>query len=80
MYCVAGDQRMGARETGGVAGLALVSLLFGVVGSNWVAIAILCGVSLAAPLLVLLAFPETAGRALEEISPESALDGGGRAP
>ena len=62
--------RMGAKELGGVAGLALVSLLFGQVGSNWSAIAILCGVSLAAPLLVWLAFPETAGRSLEEIAPE----------
>jgi MFS family permease len=62
--------RMGAKELGGVAGLALVSLLFGWVGSNWSAIVILCGVSLAAPLLVLLVFPETAGRTLEDISPE----------
>jgi hypothetical protein len=62
---------MGARELGGVAGLALVSVLFGIVGSNWLAIALLCGISLAAPVLVLLAFPETAGRTLEEISPDT---------
>ncbi|HEX5065894.1 MAG TPA: MFS transporter [Myxococcota bacterium] len=64
----------GVREfckTGGaVGGLALVSLLYAFAGSNWTAIALLCGVGALAPLIVLLAFPETAGRPLEEIAPE----------
>jgi putative MFS transporter len=64
----------GVREfckTGGaVAGLALVSVLFGVAGSNWMAIVLLCGIGALAPLIVLLSFPETAGRQLEEIAPE----------
>lgn len=64
----------GVREfckTGGaVTGLALVSLLFGVAGSNWMAIALLCAVGALSPLIVLLFFPETAGRSLEEIAPE----------
>ncbi len=55
---------------GAVAGLALVSALYGVVGSNWVAIVLLCGVAVMAPLAVFLFFPETAGRDLEEIAPD----------
>jgi len=55
---------------GTVSGLALVSLLFVVVGSNWTAIAWLGGLALLAPLLVWLVFPETSGRSLEEIAPE----------
>ena len=73
-HSTASGLRMGARELGGVGGLALVSVLFGVVGSNWIAIVLLCGVSLIAPLLVLLTFPETAGRTLEEISPEALVE------
>ena len=55
---------------GTVGGLAAVSLLFPVVGSNWNAIALLGGLALFAPVLVWLAFPETSGRTLEEIAPE----------
>jgi hypothetical protein len=58
-----------------VGGLAAVSLLYPVAGSNWSAIALLGGVALLAPLLVWLAFPETAGRSLEEIAPEGDLQG-----
>jgi putative MFS transporter len=65
----------GVREfckTGGaVLGLALVSVLYGVAGSNWVAIGMLCGLAALSPLIVLVAFPETAGRSLEEIAPET---------
>jgi len=56
------------RHGAGVLGLTLVSLLYGVAGSNWTAIASLATVSLLTPVLVLLAFPETAGRPLEEIA------------
>jgi len=56
------------RHGAGVLGLALVSLLYGVAGSNWTAIAWVAGVSLLTPALVLKAFPETAGRPLEEIA------------
>lgn len=56
---------------GGVAGLALESFLYRALGSHWQAITwMLCG-ALLAPLVVALAFPETARRTLEEIAPES---------
>ena len=54
----------------GIIGLSAVSLLYVVVGSNWVAISLLCGVSLIAPLAVWMLLPETAGRPLDEISPD----------
>ena len=52
-------------------GLALVSVLFGVAGSNWQAIVALCALGAVSPLCVLFAFPETAGRSLEEIAPDA---------
>jgi putative MFS transporter len=58
------------KTAGAVSGLALVSVLFGVAGSNWMAIVMLCAVGALAPLVVLATFPETAGRPLEEIAPE----------
>lgn len=51
-------------------GLALESVLYGALGSHWEAISWLLLVALAVPLIVALCFPETAGRTLEEISPE----------
>ncbi len=62
--------RSAASNTGGVAGLVLVSLLFGGLGSTWAAITALCLIALLAPMIILAAFPETAGRTLEEIAPE----------
>jgi putative MFS transporter len=59
------------KTAGAVSGLALVSVLFGLAGSNWMAIALLCLVGALSPLIVLLSFPETAGRKLEEIAPEA---------
>jgi MFS family permease len=59
------------RTGGAVTGLALVSLLYGVTGSNWSAIVALCAVGALAPLCILLFFPETAGRELEDISAEA---------
>jgi hypothetical protein len=43
-----------------------------VTGSHWSAISLLLVLALGAPLIVALALPETAGRSLEEISPEHA--------
>lgn len=61
-----------AATLGIVAGLGAVSLLFGVLGSNWSAVICLGAVALVATALVWLAFPETSGRSLEEIAPERA--------
>jgi MFS family permease len=55
---------------GGVLGLAAESLLYAALGSHWNAICLLAACALAAPLIVFARFPETAGRRLEEISPE----------
>jgi MFS family permease len=55
---------------GAVMGLAAVSLLFVLVGSNWLAIMILCGIGIIVPLLFYLLFPETAGRKLQELAPD----------
>ena len=57
-----------SRDTGMVAGLALVSLLFAWLGSNWAAIALVAASSLLIPIVVWLTFPETARRTLEDIS------------
>ena len=54
----------------GILGLSTVSLLYPVFGSNWTSIAVLCAVSLIAPVMVWLFLPETAGRRLEEIAPD----------
>ena len=51
-------------------GLALESVLYQLTGSHWHAVSILLLIALGAPLVIALAFPETAGRSLEEISPE----------
>jgi hypothetical protein len=58
------------KHGGAVTGLALVSVLYGVVGSNWTAIALLCAVGALTPVIVWRFFPETAGRDLEDIAPE----------
>jgi MFS family permease len=59
-----------ATTLGIVGGLGAVSLLFGVLGSNWAAIMALGALVLLAPVIVWLGFPETSGRSLEEIAPE----------
>jgi hypothetical protein len=63
------------RTAGVVAGLALVSVLYGTAGSNWMAITWLCAAGALSPLCVLLFFPETARRRLEDIAPESCRPG-----
>jgi putative MFS transporter len=55
-----------------VLGLAAESALYGILGSHWRAVSVLLVASLAVPCVVALAFPETAGRRLEEIAPERA--------
>ena len=65
-----------ARDGGMVLGLALVSVLFVWVGSNWTAISLIAGAALLVPIIAWLALPETAGRTLEEISsPDAAKSG-----
>ncbi|MEX2206608.1 MAG: MFS transporter [Myxococcota bacterium] len=66
----AAGARLALATLGGGLGLALESTLYGVTGSHWSAISILLCAALFAPLLVALSLPETAGRSLEEISPE----------
>lgn len=51
-------------------GLALESTLYAALGSHWRAVSLLLLVALGSPLVIALTFPETAGRSLEEISPE----------
>lgn len=55
----------------GSLGLAAESALYPIVGSHWNAISLLALVALGSPLVIAFAFPETAGRSLEEISPEN---------
>lgn len=66
----AAGARSVALSLGAVAGLALASALFPLLGSIWNAIVALCAFALVVPVLVWLAFPETSGRILEEIAPE----------
>jgi len=66
----AAGARMVVATLGGSLGLALESVLYAITGSHWSAISLLAGVALFGPLIVALALPETAGRSLEEISPE----------
>ena len=54
--------------TAGILGLLAVSALYVVFESNWVAISVLCVLSLVVPLIVWLTLPETSGRKLEDIS------------
>ncbi len=53
-----------------IMGLSAVSGLFLIFNSNWISIAVLCGICIVVPLIVWLFLPETAGRTLEEISPD----------
>ncbi len=55
---------------GGVAGLALESFLYGLSGSHATAILWMLPALILPPLVLWLAVPETAGRRLEDVSPE----------
>ena len=55
---------------GAICGLAAVSMLYPLLGSNWAGVAVLAACCLLVPLVVLLWFPETARRSLEDIAPE----------
>lgn len=55
---------------GGALGLAVESVLYRALGSHWQAISLMLAGAFAAPLIVAIAFPETAGRSLEDIAPE----------
>jgi MFS transporter, SHS family, lactate transporter len=59
-------------------GLALESALYPLTGSHASAVSLLLAVAFGGPLVVALGFPETAGRSLEELSPEhESLETGG---
>ena len=63
--------RSAARDLGVVAGLGLLTVLYPLTGSNWASVILLTTVCLATPLLVYFTFPETAGRTLEDIAPDT---------
>jgi putative MFS transporter len=66
----ASSMRMLAATIGGSVGLALESVLYGVLGSHTAAITALLPALAVAVAIVVFAIPETAGRELEEVSPE----------
>ena len=53
------------------AGLAAESWLYPLTGSHWTAASLLVGLTFAVPLIIAVAAPETTGRRLEDIAPES---------
>lgn len=59
---------------GSVLGLAVEAALFARFGAHWAPVRLVAATGLAVPLVAWLAYPETAGRTLEEISPESPSD------
>ena len=56
---------------GAITGLALVSVLFSVFGSNWTAISVLACLCFGVPVIVLTLLPETARERLEDIAPDT---------
>jgi putative MFS transporter len=55
---------------GGVLGLLVEPLIYMLTGTHWRAASLLYLVSLGAPMVVVVLFPETAGKELDELSPE----------
>lgn len=66
----AGSAQAVAGTTGGAIGLLIEGVLFRASGSHWNAVRYLLLIQLIVPMIVMFCFPETAGRELEEISPE----------
>jgi MFS family permease len=69
----AGSALSVAGTTGGALGLFFEGILYGVTGSHWIAIRYLAISWMLSPIVVFTFFPETAGRELEEISPDEAV-------
>ena len=67
----AGSMLTVARYGGGGAGLMLEGLMYSVANGHWTAIRYLLASGFVAALVMLLCFPETAGRELEAIAPET---------
>lgn len=67
----AGAALMVARYGGGALGLLCEGLLYDAAGGHWSAIRYLMGLGFVAAMVMLLCFPETAGRELEAIAPET---------
>jgi putative MFS transporter len=61
---------------GSIVGLAGVSALYPVLGSNWAAVSVLAAACFLVPIIVLAFFPETARRTLEDIAPEDEAPAG----
>jgi len=57
-------------NAGAICGLLLVSLMYPVFGSNWEGVILLSGLCVLVPFIIMLWFPETAGRELEDIAPD----------
>ncbi|HXW85684.1 MAG TPA: MFS transporter [Candidatus Binataceae bacterium] len=68
----AGSALSVAGTTGGAIGLMLEGLMYRASGSHWTDVRYLLLLQLVVPVLIFLLFPETAGRELEDISPEHA--------
>lgn len=66
----AAGARVVVATIGASLGLALESVLYGILGSHWEAISLLAALAVLGPILVMVTFPETRGRTLEEIAPE----------
>jgi MFS family permease len=69
----AGSALTVAGTAGGALGLFFEGILYGVTGSHWIAIRYLTVFWMLSPIIVFMFFPETAGRELEDISPDTTL-------
>ena len=58
------------RSSGSALSLVAHGALFGLLGSQWTAVSVLAVLIFLAPFIVAIGFPETSGRALEDIAPE----------